>query len=184
MNTVIEDNKQQFEKTLEFLKESISSLRTGRVSPSLIEKIMIESYGTKSELKNLAALSSPEPRTISIKPWDKGIIKDIEKALNNSDLNISPVVDEDLIRLNFPQLTEETRKELVKVLAKKLEEARISLRKQRDKIKETILNLEKEKEIGRDEKFTSLKELDDLTREYNEKIKDIGLSKEKEIMTI
>ena len=184
MNTVIEDNKQQFEKTLEFLKESISSLRTGRVSPSLIEKIMIESYGTKSELRNLAALSSPEPRTISIKPWDKGIIKDIEKALNNSDLNISPVVDEDLIRLNFPQLTEETRKELVKVLAKKLEEAKISLRKQRDKIKETILNLEKEKEIGRDEKFTSLKELDDLTREYNEKIKDIGLSKEKEIMTI
>ena len=184
MNMVIEDSKQQFEKTLEFLKESISSLRTGRVSPSLIEKIMIESYGTKSELKNLAALSSPEPRTISIKPWDKGIIKDIEKALNNSDLNISPVVDEDLIRLNFPQLTEETRKELVKVLAKKLEEAKISLRKQRDKIKETILNLEKEKEIGRDEKFTSLKELDDLTREYNEKIKDIGLSKEKEIMTI
>ena len=184
MNMVIEDSKQQFEKTLEFLKESISSLRTGRVSPSLIEKIMIESYGTKSELRNLAALSSPEPRTISIKPWDKGIIKDIEKALNNSDLNISPVVDEDLIRLNFPQLTEETRKELVKVLAKKLEEAKISLRKQRDKIKETILNLEKEKEIGRDEKFTSLKELDDLTREYNEKIKDIGLSKEKEIMTI
>ena len=184
MNMVIEDSKQQFEKTLEFLKESISSLRTGRVSPSLIEKIMIESYGTKSELKNLAALSSPEPRTISIKPWDKGIIKDIEKALNNSDLNISPVVDEDLIRLNFPQLTEETRKELVKVLAKKLEEAKISLRKQRDKIKETILNLEKEKDIGRDEKFTSLKELDDLTREYNEKIKDIGLSKEKEIMTI
>ena len=184
MNTVIEDNKQQFEKTLEFLKESISSLRTGRVSPSLIEKIMIESYGTKSELRNLAALSSPEPRIISIKPWDKGIIKDIEKALNNSDLNINPVVDEDLIRLNFPQLTEETRKELVKVLAKKLEEVRISLRKQRDKIKESILNLEKEKEIGRDEKFTSLKELDDLTREYNEKIKDIGLSKEKEIMTI
>ena len=184
MNTVIEDNKQQFEKTLEFLKESISSLRTGRVSPSLIEKIMIESYGTKSELRNLAALSSPEPRIISIKPWDKGIIKDIEKALNNSDLNINPVVDEDLIRLNFPQLTEETRKELVKVLAKKLEEVRISLRKQRDKIKETILNLEKEKEIGRDEKFTSLKELDDLTREYNEKIKDIGLAKEKEIMTI
>ncbi len=184
MNTIIEDNKNQFEKTIEFLKENISSLRTGRVSPSIVEKIMVESYGTKSELMHLAAISSPEPRTISIKPWDKGILKDIERALSNSDLNVNPIIDEDLIRLNFPQLTEESRKELVKVLAKKLEEAKISLRKQRDKLKEAIISLEKSKEIGEDEKFTSLKELDDLIRDYNEKIKVIGEEKEKEIMTI
>ncbi len=184
MNTIIVDNKKQFEKTLEFLKENILLLRTGRISPSLVEKIMVESYGTKSELVHLAAISSPEPRSISIKPWDKGIIKDIEKALNNSDLNINPVIDEDLIRLNFPQLTEERRKELVKILHKKLEESRISLRRQRDKIKDAIINLEKTKEINEDEKFISLKELDDLIREYNDKIKDIGEVKEKEIMTI
>jgi len=184
MNTIIEDNKDQFEKTIEFLKENISSLRTGRVSPSLVESIMVESYGTKSELVHLAAINTPEPRSISIKPWDKGILKDIERALMNSDLNVNPVVDEDLVRLNFPQLTEESRKELVKVLHKKLEESRISLRNQRDKIKESIISIERAKEISEDEKFTSLKELDDMTRDYNEKIKVIGEEKEKEIMTI
>ncbi len=184
MNTIIEDSKNNFEKTLKFLRDNISSLKTGRVSPSLVEKILVESYGTKSELINLAAISSPDSRTINIKPWDKGIIKDIERAIINCDLNVNPIADKDLIRLNFPKLTEESRKELVKVLYKKLEESRISLRKQRDKIKETIIALEKTKEINEDEKFTSLKELDNIIKDYNNKIKTIGEDKEKEIMTI
>lgn len=184
MNTIVEDNKEQFEKTLEFLKENISSLRTGRVSPSLVENIMVESYGTKSELVHLAAINSPEPRSISIKPWDKGVLTDIERALSSSDLNVNPIIDGDLVRLNFPQLTEESRKELVKILHKKLEESRISLRQQRDKIKETVISLERAKEISEDERFIALKELDDMTKDYNEKIKVIGENKEKEIMTI
>lgn len=184
MNKILEDNKEQYEKTLEFFKNDINSLRTGRVAPSLVESVKIESYGTVSELMQLAAITSPEPQTIVIKPWDKGIIKDIERALQGSDLNINPVVDGDIIRINFPPLTEESRKELVKILHKKLEESRITLRQKRDKIKEGIIALEKSKEITEDDRFKSLKDLDDLTKEYNDKIKEISDNKEKEIMTV
>lgn len=184
MNSIVENNKDQYEKTLEFLHGDISSLRTGRVSPSIVEAVQVESYGTRSELMQLAAISAPEPQTISIKPWDKNIIKDVERALMNADLNVNPVVDGEIIRLNFPQLTEESRKELVKILHKKLEDARIALRAQREKIKEDIVSLEKSKEISEDEKFQALKDLDAMTKNYNEKVKEIGDSKEKEIMTV
>ena len=157
MHTIIEKSKEHYEKTIEFLKSDIGSLRTGRISPSLVEKILIESYGTSSELLQLAAISSPEPQTIAIKPWDKSILKDIERALQSSDLNVNPVVDGDMVRLNFPSLTEESRKELVKILHKKLEEARIALRSQREKIKEDVVSLEKSKEITEDDRFQALK---------------------------
>ena len=109
---------------------------------------------------------------------------DIEKALNASDLNVNPVVDSDIIRLNFPPLTEESRTELVKLLHKKLEDSRVALRSQREKIKESILALEKSKEISEDERFQALKDLDEMTKDYNTKIKEIGDQKEKEIMTV
>ena len=114
MNSIIEKDKPQFEKVLEFFKKDITSLRTGRAAPSLVEAVKVECYGTKSDLMQLASITAPEPQTITIKPWDKNILKDIERALQSSDLNINPVVDSDLIRINFPSLTEESRKELVK----------------------------------------------------------------------
>ena len=184
MHNVVENNRSQYEKTLEFLKTDIGSLRTGRISPSLVETVSVESYGTVSELMQLASISAPEPQTIVIKPWDKNILKDIEKALNASDLNVNPVVDSDIIRLNFPPLTEESRTELVKLLHKKLEDSRVALRSQREKIKESILALEKSKEISEDERFQALKDLDEMTKDYNTKIKEIGDQKEKEIMTV
>jgi ribosome recycling factor len=184
MNSIVENNKEQYEKTLEFLHGDISSLRTGRVAPSIVESTQVESYGTTSDLMQLAAISTPEPQTISIKPWDKNITKDIERALRSSDLNVNPIVDGDIIRLNFPPLTEETRIELVKTLHKKLEDARIALRAQREKIKEDIVSLAKAKEISEDEKFQGLKDLDNMTKEYNEKVKEIGDTKEKDIMTV
>ncbi|RJQ34622.1 ribosome recycling factor [Candidatus Parcubacteria bacterium] len=184
MHTIIEKNKEQYEKTLGFLKSDISSLRTGRISPSIVEKVRVESYGTSSELLQLAAINSPEAQTIVIKPWDRNILKDIERALQSSDLNVNPVVDGDIIRLNFPSLTEESRKELVKILHKKLEESRIALRSQRERVKEDVISLEKSKEISEDEKFQALKDLDNMTKDYNDRIKEIGEEKEKEIMTI
>mgnify|MGYP003973366941 FL=1 len=180
----IDDFKNQYEKTLDFFKQDIGSLRTGRVSPSIVESIKIESYGTFTELVQLASITSPEPHSIAIKPWDKSIIKDVEKALSNSDLNVNPVVDGDLVRLNFPPLTEESRKDLGKILHKKLEESRIALRGQRDKIKDETITLEKEKQISEDERFQDLKNLDEMTKEYNEKLKEVSDNKEKEIMTI
>jgi len=184
MQQTIESNKEKFEKTIEFFKEDISSLRTGRISPSLVENILVESYGTKTELMQLASITSPEPHSITIKPWDKSIIVSIEKALNQAELNVNPIVDGDLVRLNFPPLTEESRKNLVKILHKKAEDSRIKLRNVREKVKDEVLLLEKTKEISEDEKFTALKELDEIVRDYNEKIKEISDQKEKEIMTI
>lgn len=184
MNQTIENSKDKFVKTIEFFKEDISSLRTGRISPSLVEGILVESYGTQTELMQLASITSPEPQSIAIKPWDKSIIVSIEKALNQADLNVNPIVDGDLVRLNFPPLTEESRKELVKILHKKAEDSRIKLKNVREKVKEEVVALEKNKEMSEDEKFTALKELDELIKDYNEKIKDISDQKEKEIMTI
>lgn len=184
MHEVVENNKQYYDRAIEFLQSDISSLRTGRISPSLVEKVMVDSYGVMTELLQLASISSPEPQSITIKPWDKGVVKNIEKALMSADLNVNPVVDGDIVRLNFPPLTEESRKELVKILHKKVEDARISLRSHREKIKEEIVGMEKNKELSEDEKFQALKDLDELTKEYNDKIKQVGDDKEKEIMTI
>ncbi|PIR06315.1 MAG: ribosome recycling factor [Candidatus Komeilibacteria bacterium CG11_big_fil_rev_8_21_14_0_20_36_20] len=184
MNSIIEKDKPQFEKVLEFFKKDITSLRTGRAAPSLVEAVKVECYGTKSDLMQLASITAPEPQTITIKPWDKNILKDIERALQSSDLNINPVVDSDLIRINFPSLTEESRKELVKILHKKLEEARVSLRSQREKTREEVITLEKEKNISEDEKFQALKDLEIITKEYNDKLKEVSDAKEKEIITI
>jgi len=184
MHNIVESNKEQYEKTLEFFQNDIFSLRTGRATPSVVESVQVKSYGTFSDLMQLATITAPESQIIVIKPWDKNIIKDIEKALRDADLNLSPVIDGELIRLNFPPLTEERRKELVKILHKKLEEARIALRGQREKTKEEIISLEKSKAISEDERFQALKDLDIITKEYNDKIKEISDAKEKEIMTI
>jgi len=184
MHQLILQNKDQFDKSIEFLKTDINTLRTGRIAPSVVEKIKVEAYGTVSELLQLASISSPEPQTIAIKPWDKSVLKDIERAIQISDLNINPVMDGELIRLNFPPLSEERRKDLVKVLHKKLEEGRIILRGQREKIKEDIVALEKDKAIPEDEKFQALKDLDATIKDYNDKIKELGDKKEEEIMTI
>ena len=184
MHNVVEQSKRHFDKSIEFFQNDITALRTGRVAPSLVESVKVESYGTVSDLMQLAAINSPEPQSIVIKPWDKNILKDIEKALQGSDLNVSPVVDGDIIRLNFPPLTEESRQELVKILHKKLEEVRISIRAQREKVKDQILVLEKSKEITEDDRFQALKDLDTLTKEYNDKVKEVSDAKEKEIMTV
>jgi len=184
MNTLIENHKDQFEKTVSFFQEDISSLRTGRISPALVENIFVESYGTNTELLQLASITTPEPQSMVIKPWDRSILANIEKALNKSDLNVNPIVDGDLIRLNFPALTEESRKELVKILHKKAEDARVTLKNTREKVREEIIAMEKDKHISEDEKFSALKDLDEIIKQYNEKIKEISDKKEKEIMTI
>ena len=184
MHQLVLQSKDLFNKTIDFLKVDLNTLRTGRIAPSIVEKVKVEAYGTTSELLQLAAITSPEPQTIAIKPWDKSVLKDIERAIQISDLNINPVVDGELIRLNFPPLTEERRKELVKILHKKLEESRITLRGQREKVREEIMEKEKNKEISEDEKFQALKDLDLVVKEYNDHIKEIGDKKEQEIMTI
>ncbi|MFH1565228.1 MAG: ribosome recycling factor [bacterium] len=176
--------EQEFKKTIDFLQNEIASIRTGRAHPSLIDGIYAQAYGTKTPLNQLASISIPEAMVLVIAPWDKSIIGEIEKAIRESEIGINPVNEGGLIRLVIPKLTEETRKNLIKILNKKIEQAKISLRQIRDKIKDEIIDLEKNKDISQDEKFDLLKKLDDKIAEFNGKIKEVGDKKEKEIMTI
>ncbi len=173
-----------FDATIEHFKQDISGLRTGRVNPSMVDAIMIDAYGVKTPLLQLASISCPEPRTIMIQPWDKSIAKDIDSALQRSDLGLSPVVDGDIVRLNFPPLTEEKRKELVKLLGQKAEEAKVSLKQKREKVRDEIVSQQSVATITEDDKFQAFDRLDKAVRDYQEKIKNISETKEAEIMHI
>lgn len=176
--------KKNLEKIFEYLKNEVASLRTGRATPALIENLEVDYYGTKTPLKAVASISSPEPRSLVVQPWDKNAIQPIERAIQGSSLGINPITDRDAIRLTIPQLTEERRKELAKLLGKHLEEARIQVRREREEMLKKIDQSEKAKEISEDEKFRQKNEAQKLVDEINKKIEDIGLAKEKEIMSV
>jgi ribosome recycling factor len=181
---LIEESRKEFEKSIEHFKEELNQLRTGRASTALVESVMVDYYGNKSPLKQVASITIPEPRTIAISPWDKSQLASIEKAIRESQLNLNPNNDGQVIRVNIPALTEERRKELVKVLNQKAEEARISIRKHRETTWEEIQNLEKAGTIGEDDKFAGKDKLQEVVDEYNKKIEEIRQKKEEEILTV
>jgi len=176
--------KEKFDKAIEHLKSDITSLRTGRATPALVEDIVVEAYGTKQPVKSLASISVQDAKTLVVEPWDKSILQQIDVAISRSQLGINPVNDGKLIRLPLPDLTQERRMELIKVLSQKLEQARIAVRKIREEMRDDIDKAEKIKEISEDEKFKLQEELDKKVKDYNEEIKTIGEDKEKEINTI
>ena len=171
-------------KTVERLRSEIASLRTGRASSALVENIEVDYYGTKTPLKALAAISVPEPKQLVIQPWDKASLQPIEKAIRESELGLSPVVDKDLIRLTIPPLTEERRKELLKVLGRHVEDARIHVRREREETLKETDRKEKAKEISEDEKFRQKNEIQKAVDEANKKIEEVSATKEKEIMNV
>ncbi len=181
---LIEQYKEKFVKALEHLKTEISSLRTGRATPALVEDIAVEAYGVKQPLKALASISVQDAKTIAVEPWDKSVIEAVEGAIRNSQLGINPINDGKLIRLPLPELTQERRQELIKVLHQKLEITRITIRQVREDVRDEIDRQEKVKEIGEDEKYKLQEELDKLVKEYNEKVKEVGEEKAKEINTV
>lgn len=172
----------EFQKTLSFLERELMKFRTGRANPTLVEDIVVECFGQKFPLKQLAAISSPEPRQITIQPWDKSYVEPIEKAISNSNLGISPVVDREMIRINLPALNEEYRKTLLKVLSEKQEEARKTIRHWREESWREIQSNEKEGEISEDDKFRAKDELQKLVDDFHKKIEELGERKKKEIM--
>lgn len=184
MNQYIQAKQSDFLKSIDFFKKDILSLRTGRANPNILDGIQVEAYGAKTALVGLASISVPEARSIVIMPWDKSIIKDIEKAIIAANVGLNPVNEGDKIRLIVPQLTEENRKELVKKLNEKMEAARIALRQTRDEIKESIETAFKDKAISEDDKFRFFKELDEEIARQNDELKKIKDKKEEEIMTI
>lgn len=184
MNQFIEKYKNEFENAFEFLKKEVSSLRIGRASPALVENIHIDAYGVKTPIVQLASITSPDARSITIQPWDKSVIKHIEKGIIEANIGINPVNEGNIIRITMPHLTQEDREKLVKILLQKAEQSKIKIRLVRDKVREDILKAEKNKEITQDDKYDFLKEIDEFTKKQNDTIEQFSENKEKEIMTI
>ncbi|MCB0100807.1 MAG: ribosome recycling factor [Anaerolineales bacterium] len=169
---------------IQSLVDDLNGIRTGRASPALVEKLPVEYYGTPTPLQNLASISVPEPRTLTIKPFDAGALKDIEKAIRVSELGINPNSDGKVIHLNLPPLTEERRRDLVKLMHHRLEEARIAVRNVRRDLHNDIREYEKEKLITEDDLKRGEDDLQKLTDKFVEEIARLGQNKEKEIMEV
>lgn len=181
---IIQQFKPEMEKTVEFLKTELKKIRTGKASPALVEDILVDYYGVKTPIKQLGAISCPEPRQIIIQPWDKNSLESVGKALSQADIGAAPVVDKDVVRINIPSLTEEYRKNLVSQINRKKEESRESIRKWRDHIVKEIQKEFQDKEISEDEKFKAKDEVQELVDEYTKEIDEIVERKDKEIIEI
>lgn len=182
--SIIDSHKEDFLKAVDHFQSEIGGLKTGRANPAILDSVRVEAYGAMNPIVNVASVTVPDARSLIIQPWDKSIIKEIEKGIIEANLNLNPASDGDKIRINLPPLTEETRKEIVKLLNQKVEEAKISLRMVRDKAKEEIIEAEKNKEFGEDEKFRLLEELDKKAAGYNDQVKGLAEKKEAEILTV
>jgi ribosome recycling factor len=184
MDAFFQPYQPKFDQALAHLREDLGSLRVGRANPMIVEGIVVEAYGAKSPLKQVASISVPEARTLVIQPWDKSIAKDIEKAIIAANIGINPINEGQQIRLVIPQLTEESRRELTKLVSEKMEKARITIRQIRDEIKDAVQAGEKDGDLTEDDRYNLQKKLDELVKEYNEEVKTQGEAKEREIMTV
>lgn len=184
MHSLVIQKKPAFDAAMDRLAEGLSSLRTGRATPALVEHVKVTAYDSVMELNTVASITSQDAKTLVIQPWDKSLLQAIEKGIRDANLGISPAVDGEIVRIVMPAMTEENRKNLVKLMKEKLEEARVTLRKAREDGREAVIKMEKEKKIGEDEKFKILEELDKMTKEYTQKVEEVGKKKETEIMTV
>ena len=182
-NEIYSDIKSRMIKTVEHYAHEVAIIRTGRASADILDTVKVDYYGTLSPLKNIAHVSIPEPQSILIQPFDPTSLEAIEKAITTSDLGLSPNNDGNLIRLNIPALTEERRKELVKVVHKIIEEGRIAVRNLRRDANEQLKELEKKHEISEDNLKRALDNIQELTNEFIEKLNNIQDVKEKEILS-
>lgn len=179
---IYQETRESMDKSIDSLKNEFKRVRTGRASPSLLDGIRVEYYGTMTPLNQMASLSVPESRLITIQPWDVSVIKDIEKAILKSDLGLTPSNDGKLIRISIPPLTEEGRKQLVKVIYKKSEEHRIAVRNIRRDSNDLLKGLKKDGEISEDDAFRAQDQVQKITDKYIKLIDDVCKEKEKEIL--
>jgi ribosome recycling factor len=178
------DAEKRMRSAIQSLEDDLSGIRTGRASPTLIERLSVEYYGSPVPLIQLATISVPEPRQLMIKPFDLGSVKDIEKSILASDLGLTPMNDGKVIRLNLPPLNEERRHELVKFVHARLEEARIAVRNIRRDINKDMRDFEEEKMISKDDLERGEEEIQKMTDKYIEEIAEVGKKKETEIMEV
>lgn len=173
-----------FEQAVEHLKGELNTIRGNRAHASLVEEVRVEAYGSELRLKEVATITIPEPRTIVVQPWDKTILKDIERSLAKADTGLAIVNDGAVVRLTLPPLTAESRQALTKVLHQKLEAGRVQLRQVREKARGAILQAERDKSLSEDDRFAAQEDLDELVRDYLAKVAELGERKEAEVMTV
>ena len=181
---VITDTKTRMAKAIEATKHEFSSLRTGRASPALLEQIRVDYYGTPTPINQLATITVPEPRLLVVQPWDRKMVKDIERGILKSELGLNPSSDGTHVRVPIPALTEERRKELVKVAHRHAEEGRVAIRNVRREAKEMIEQFEEDGDISEDDAKRGLDELQKLTDKYIADVEALLASKDKEIMEV
>ena len=181
---IYNDIEERMEKAVAALKRDLSTLRAGRATPSLLDKITVEYYGSSMPINQLANISVPEPRLLVIQPWDKKAVSEIERAIMKSDLGLTPSSDGAVIRLAIPQLTEERRKDLVKVSKKKAEEGRVAVRNIRRDANDELKRKEKAGDITEDELHKAQDDVQKLTDKYIEEVDKVLAAKEKEIMEV
>lgn len=184
INDIMSDAEHRMKKTIEHLANDYASLRAGRANPAMVEKILVNYYGSPTPINQLANINVPEARLLVIQPWDKGSITEIEKAIMKSDLGVNPSSDGNVIRIAIPALTEESRKDMVKVVKKRAEEAKVGVRNIRREANDMIKSGEKEKLISEDESKSGLEDIQKLTDKIIKDIDNILQTKEKDIMTV
>ncbi|MDF1514804.1 MAG: ribosome recycling factor [Anaerolineae bacterium] len=181
---LLEDTEQRMKKTLESLDEDFKTVRTGRAAPALVEGVLVTYYGSPTPLQQLAVISAPEPQMLLIRPYDPSSIRDIEKGILQAELGLNPNNDGRLIRIPIPRLTEERRRDLVKVVKRRVEEAKVALRNIRRDALEEMREFENEKLISEDDRIRGQDELQQLTDKHVEMVDEAGEHKEKDIMEI
>ena len=184
IDTILLDAEEKMDKAIAVAREDFATIRTGRANPAMFNKINVESYGTFTPLNQVASFQTPEARMIVISPYDKGAFGPIEKALRDSDLGINPTSDGNVIRVVLPQLTEERRREYVKLAKTKAEDSRISIRNIRRHAKDALDKLKKDGDAGEDEVHRAEKSLDDLTNKHVDHIDEVLKHKEAELLEV
>lgn len=184
INTIKQDVEERMQKTIAVLKTDLATIRTGVASPSLLDKVTVDYYGAPTPINQMANISVPEPRMLAIQPWDKSVTPQIEKAILKSDIGITPTSDGTVIRLVMPQLTQENRKDLVKRIKKKGEDAKVSIRNIRRDGNDDLKGLEKSKDITEDESKSAQDDIQKMTDKFVAEVEKVIDNKEKEIMTV
>lgn len=178
---VLKETEVRMNKAVDALRDSLVTIRTGRASPALVERLLVEYYGTPTPLNQLATISVPEPRLLTIRPWDPNALADIEKAILKSELGLTPSNDGRILRLTIPRLTEERRQDLVKIVGKRVEEGKIAIRNIRRDAIEDLRELESEKLISEDEFYRAKDDVQEITDKFVVRMDEIGGDKEREI---
>jgi ribosome recycling factor len=184
LNDVYADSRDRMKKVIENLEREFKRVRTGRASVALLDGIRVDYYGTPTPLNQIATLTVPEPRSITIQPWDATVIGDVEKAILKSELGLTPMNDGKMVRINIPPLTEERRRDLVKVIRKMAEESKVALRNIRRDSNEMLKDLKKDKAISEDEQFRGQDEVQKITDEFIKQAEAVYAGKEKEILEV